>query len=346
MSRTGSVWGLDSGRIGEFLQVEILGRALDLPFERISLSPAGEAVEPLPARPPGLILSFGRDARAALRLADGCEASGLAPRPLTVHLGTPGRTPIDAFDLIIPMPQDDYPTAPNVQFLRLPLNGATLAAVESLQANGSGSCTVIVGGPSRHFRLPAAAVRRLIRFGLRVAAANAETLRVVTSPRTPLATLKQLSKLQARLGFTLVAYGGTPFSQLLQSGLRFVVTGDSASMLAEACRTGKPVWLFPLPRRLTLNDLLQHAADRCFGRRFRQFFVRLGWVGGGTDFRRWHRDLEAQGYIFVAGRASEATLRSARGCRLFDTDLRDCRARILRLLNRASGPGDALRSTV
>jgi mitochondrial fission protein ELM1 len=210
-----------------------------------------------------------------------------------VHLGTPGQTPIDAFDLIIPMPQDDYPTAPNVQFLRLPLNGAAIAAVESFQANGRGCCTVVVGGPSRHFRLPAAAVRRLIRFGIRVAAANAETLRVVTSPRTPLATLKALTNLQARFGFTLIGYGGTPFSQLLQSGSRFVVTGDSASMLAEACRTGKPVWLFPLPTRLNPNDLLQHAADRCFGRRFRHFFVRLGWVGGGTDFHRWHRDLEA-----------------------------------------------------
>jgi mitochondrial fission protein ELM1 len=342
MSLAGTVWGLDSGRIGEFLQVEVLGRALDLPFERIRVSPAGEPLAALPAMPPCLILSFGRDARAALRLADGCVASGLAPRPLTVHLGTPGQTPIDAFDLIIPMPQDDYPTARNVQFLRLPLNGATIAAAESLQANGRGCCTVIVGGPSRHFRLPAAAVRRLIRFGVRVAAANAETLRVVTSPRTPLATLKELSTLQARLGFTLVGYGGTPFSELLQSGSRFVVTGDSASMLAEACRTGKPVWLFPLPTRLNPNYLLQHAADRCFGRRFRQFFVKLGWVGGGTDFHRWHRDLEAQGYIFVAGRQSEATLRSAPGRRLFDTDLRDCRARILTLLNRANGRAEAL----
>jgi hypothetical protein len=238
------------------------------------------------------------------------------------------------------MPQDDYPTARNVQFLRLPLNGATIAAAESLQANGRGCCTVIVGGPSRHFRLPAAAVRRLIRFGVRVAAANAETLRVVTSPRTPLATLKELSTLQARLGFTLITYGGTPFSQLLQSGSRFVVTGDSASMLAEACRTGKPVWLFPLPCRLNLNYLLQRAADRCFGRRFRQFFVKLGWIGGGTDFHRWHRDLEAQGYIFVASRESEESLRSAPG-RRFDTDLRDCRARILSLLDRASSPAKA-----
>jgi mitochondrial fission protein ELM1 len=346
MSLNGTVWGLDSGRIGEFLQVEVLGRALDMPFERIRLSKEGEALEALPATPPRLILSFGRDARAALRLADGCVASGLASRPLTVHLGTPGQTPIDAFDLIIPLPQDDYPTARNVQFLRLPLNGATIAAEEILQANGCGSCTVIVGGPSRHFRLPPATVRRLIRFGIRVAQANAETLVVVTSPRTPPATLRALSKLRARLGFSLITYGGTPFSQLLQSGSRFVVTGDSASMLAEACRTGKPVWLFPLPTRLTLNTLLQHAADRCFGRRFRQFFVKLGWVGGGTDFHRWHRDLEAQGYIFVAGRQSEESLRSVPSRRLFDTDLRDCRARILRLLNRASGPGDALRSTV
>jgi hypothetical protein len=322
------VWGLDTGRQGEFMQVQTLGRALDLGFERIQISGRGLPLEALPATPPRLLLSFGSAARAALRLA-----ANITPRPLLVHLGTPGKTPIDAFDLIIPMPQDDYPEAPNVFRLRLPLNGASLeTALPAPPA--SGNCTVIIGGPSRHFRITVRAVRRLIRFATRLALANGEKLHVVTSPRTPAAVLAALGALQARAGFTLHPFGGTPFASLLQNGARFVVTSDSASMLAEACRTGAPVWLFALPRR-HMFTVLQHAADRCFGPGFRHGLVRRGLVGGGTNFRRWHLDLEHAGYISsisidrnLPDEKLRWTLRALRA----DTDLTDCRARILALL--------------
>ena len=158
MNNPVSVWGLDTGRAGEFTQIATLATALGLTFERIRLSPQSEPPETLPAEPPRVILSFGRAARAALRLAAACNR-----RALLVHLGTPGKTPITAFDLIIPMPQDDYPPAPNVLFLRLPLNGAS-ADVLAIPPPGSGKvCTVIVGGPSRHFRITKLAIRRLIR---------------------------------------------------------------------------------------------------------------------------------------------------------------------------------------
>jgi len=319
-----AVWGLDTGRSGEFMQVQTLGRALDLGFERIRLSAQGLPVEALPAAPPRLLLSFGSAARAALRLA-----ANLTPRPLLVHLGTPGKTPIDAFDLIIPMPQDDYPEAPNVFRLRLPLNGATLQT--ALRAPpASGPCTVIIGGPSRHFRITPRAIRRLIRFATRLAQANGEALHVVTSPRTPAAVLAVLGALQAPAGFTLHLFGATPFADLLQNGARFVVTSDSASMLAEACRSGAPVWLFGLPRRHVFT-VLQHAADRCFGPGFRHGLVRRGLVGGGTNFRRWHRGLEHDGYIATLSAGRENLRWTPSGLRA-DTDLTDCRDRILRLL--------------
>jgi len=327
MRQAGLVWGLDTSRQGEFMQVVTLGNALGLGFERICLSPEGEPVGEVPSAPPRLILSFGRAAQAALRLA-----ATFARRPLLVHLGTPGQIPITAFDLIIPMPQDDYPPAPNVLFLRLPLNGASLAADMLPPHAASGACTLIIGGPSRHFRITLPAVQKLMGFGARLAAANAEALRVVTSPRTPLPVLTELRRLSASQGFALHEYGKMAFAEVLQSGSRFVVTGDSASMLAEACRTGAPVWLFTLPVRLNWSDLLQHGADRCLGRDFRHALVRRGWVGGGTNFRRWHCKLEQRSFIATDCSLPEAGLRwSPRGNRA-DTDLRECRDRILGML--------------
>jgi hypothetical protein len=332
---TGTVWGLDTGRPGEFKQVEILGTALGLDFECIRLSPEGAPPPARPADPPRLILSFGRAARVALRLADACATKGGA-RPLRVHLGTPGQIPITAFDLIIPMPQDDYPVAPNVHFLRLPLNNAGMATAPP-PPPGTGRCTIIIGGPSRHFRLPVRAIRRLVRFGARLAAANVETLHIVTSPRTPAPVLAELRHLRIDAGFTLHEYGDANFTELLRAGSRFVVTADSASMLADACRTGAPVWLFPLPARPNLSDFLQNTVDRCLGRGLRHRLVRRGLVGGGTDFRRWHGELARIGRIALVSsrRQQDAALRWAPQNAAPDTDLADCRARILGMLAHA-----------
>jgi hypothetical protein len=321
-----SVWGLDTGRLGEFMQVELLGRRLGLRFERVRLSPAGAPLTPLPALPPRLILSFGRAAHVARQIA-----ASFQPRPLLVHLGTPGQTPIDAFDLVIPMPQDDYPPAPNVVFLNLPLNGASLDVCAIPAAVNTGICTLIVGGPSRHFRLPRRAIHGLVQFGAGLALANNEALQVVTSPRTPEPALTELRNSSTRSGFSLHEYGATNFANILQSGSRFVVTADSASMLGQACRSGAPVWLFPLPARRNVSNILQHAADHALGPRFRHRFVRRGWIGGGTDFAAWHRRLERGGYIRIAGDSAVALDWRPTDARP-DTDLRDCQARILAML--------------
>jgi hypothetical protein len=182
--------------------------------------------------------------------------------------------------------------------------------------------------------MPPRAIRRLIHFGARLAAANAEPLHVITSPRTPEPVLAELAKMQLQQNFTLHGYGSTPFASLLQRGSRFVVTADSASMLGEACRTAAPVWLFPLPPRPNLSTFLQHATDRCLGSTFRHRLVRQGLIGGGTDFQRWHRNLQREGVISIAGHhLADASLRHSPAGRHADTDLRECRSRILGMLD-------------
>ena len=45
--------------------------------------------------------------------------------------------------------------------------------------------------------------------------------------------------------------GANPYTAYLALADAFVVTGDSASMLTEACSTGRRVWFAELPKRRT-----------------------------------------------------------------------------------------------
>jgi hypothetical protein len=64
----------------------------------------------------------------------------------------------------------------------------------------------------------------------------------------------------------------------------------------------------------------------------RHLLVRHGVVGGGTDFRRWHRQLARLGYVRIADHPSDEILSWAPPLGLPDTDLVACRARISALL--------------
>lgn len=328
-----AIWGLDTGRAGEFMQVVALATALDLGFEPILLSAEGDILSTLPDEPPCLIISFGRAASMALALA-----SRFSPRPLLVHLGTPGQIPITAFDLIIPMPQDDYPNADNTYMLRLPLNGATLTP--PLKTNHAGKiCTVIIGGESRYFQLPAASVQQIIAFSATLAKANDEPLLILTSPRTPTDAISELKKLQKSYDFSLALFGDHPLQTHLCAGARFVVTKDSASLIADTYRTGKPVWVFEIPRKIDHSKVLQDLFDACLGSGLRHWCIRRGWLGGGVNFERWHRQLAELGYVRMAGSATSAALkpsdlRWAPDKSLPDTDLEQCRGLILEALQR------------
>ncbi len=334
----GGVWGLDTGRLGEFRQVALLGGSLGLPFAALRLVGGSALPEALPeGPPPRLIIGFGRAAGAALRLR-----ARLPGRPLLVHLGTPGRVPMAALDLILPMPQDACPPGPNVLQLRLPLNGArdgdgVLPAPGPGHRHGHG-IVVVVGGPSRQFRLPDSALRRLLDFAARLRAAHGGGIDIVTSPRTPPAAVTVLRRLAAAHGLALHVHGedAPPFDALLRNGACFLVTGDSASMLAETCRSGAPVWLLPLPRRLAPLTRLQQGADHWLGPRWRHALVRRGWLGAGTDYRRWHDDLARRGYIRLTSGAPDEALDWAPASGLPDDDLGRCRARIMQLLAAAA----------
>ena len=110
-----------------------------------------------------------------------------------------------------------------------------------------------------------------------------------------------------------------PYMGYLACADAFVVTGESASMLAEACTTGKPVAIFPLPARSvgiaawvrslgrTIGDAV---ASRAYARplnkrgierpqrglqRFCAGMLAKGWVRTGGHSRLLHESLITHG---------------------------------------------------
>ncbi|MBE7209847.1 MAG: mitochondrial fission ELM1 family protein [Gluconacetobacter diazotrophicus] len=333
---SGWVLGLDTGRRGEFAQVELLGRALHRPFRSLRLRPDGTLAEEPPADPdpPAALISFGKAAAAALALA-----GRWSPRPVLVQLGTPGHAATRHFDLVLPMPQDDYPAAPNVLRLVLPLNGARPDAdALPVRRHGPDGTVAVIGGRSRHMRLGERQLRDMLRFGARLAAANGEALRLVASPRTPPELAALLPELAAEHD-AAVANDMGAFPALLERGARFLVSADSASMLADTCRTGAPVWLWQLPPRPDPMRLLQESCDRLpGGRHLRHRLVARGRLGGGTDFGHWHRVLAQRDLVRPAADGPDAALRWLPPAGRPDTDLAACRARILSMLDGPAAP--------
>ncbi|WP_276510321.1 ELM1/GtrOC1 family putative glycosyltransferase [Acetobacter farinalis] len=287
---------MDTGRVGERAQCERVAEALGLPFRNVPLNPDFTA----PARWPDtsglrLILSFGNAVRAAQALRASC-----AVRPLVVQIGRPSHVPITDLDLIISLPQDDYPSGPNILKSAWPLNGASLQPLPVIPEEQRTAGTVVLyGAPSRQFYMGHTETQRLLRFATELARANGEPLHLIASPRTPPDLWDYLQAHAKTSGFSLYPFRreDNQFDRLLQTGSRFVVTADSASMLAEAWRTRAPVWLFPLPRRETGMTRAQRTLDALGLRPVRYTLVRRGVLGSGANFAHWHKTLIRGGEI-------------------------------------------------
>ncbi|MBS1015215.1 ELM1/GtrOC1 family putative glycosyltransferase [Acetobacter persici] len=325
------VWILETGRPGEQAQCQILAQALGLPFRTVPLGPNFSPPDQWPETAGlRLILSFGNAVQAACALRATC-----AVRPLLVHIGRPSHIPAKDLDLIIPLPQDDYPPGPNVLRVAWPFNGAFLPPQhEEAQELRHAGTIVLYGGPSRQFRMGRAETERLLVFAHALAQANQEPLHIITSPRTPPEAVQWMQHWMTRETAALHLFrpGETLFTHFLNTGNRFVVTADSASMLAEAWRTRAPVWLFPLPHKQSFMSRLQQGADWIGLRPLRSWLIRRGLLGSGSRFACWHRALIQSGVIRLAGPAlTEQDLRWRPVHHQADTDLVRCQERLLAL---------------
>lgn len=262
------VWLLMAHRAGDNTQVLALGEALCWPFEikrftyarwetlvnwPFSSTLAGvdtRRSSPLGPPWPDLVITAGRRnepiARWIRRRAD--------RRVRLVHVGRPWARP-DRWDLVVTTPQYRLPEAANVLQNEAPLHRVTSerlckeAAIwqSRFAALPRPLIAVLAGGNSGPYPFDAASGRRL---GLAASAMAREfggSLLVTTSARTPPATAAALF---GAIDVPAYRYRWTPgasdnpYYGLLAAADRIIVTGDSVSMLAEACATGRPVHVY------------------------------------------------------------------------------------------------------
>ena len=313
---TPRVWLLTGHRAGDNAQVHALARLLAqrLPgavaLEEKRLSWAAPRLLPNLALPPTLAV-LSRQARAAItppwpRLVIGVGRRAVpvarwiqrrAPAARIVWLGRP-RAPLAWFDLLLTTPQYGLPAdAPNVMMLDLPpaqqphTEEEVLAHWRRRLAHLPRPwIAVLVGGARWPVLFDARDAARLGEQVERLRALTGGSWIVSTSPRTGIRQSRALHEALRQPGSFHFWRGGehaadplkNPHRALLALADCFVVTADSASMLAEAVRTGRATHMFALresalavhwrarsglPRALAASGLLSPPRDmRAFAR--------------------------------------------------------------------------------
>ena len=246
-----------------------------------------------------VVISGGRRVGDALRIK---RASG--GRTKIVCIGRPWAG-LELFDLVITTAQYCLPRRSNVLQNTLTLNAPEEAKLNRAAARWADRfadlprprITVLVGGNSGSYYFDTASARRLAEEAQALAERQRGSLLVITSPRTPpksVAVIEQALSCPHVMHTWRAGEADNPYLAYLAVADRFVVTGDSASILSQACASGKPVRLFELPQRLVSRILttLQRPLMPLLA----------GPTGAGLwvparDMRRFHKGLRRRGLL-------------------------------------------------
>jgi mitochondrial fission protein ELM1 len=201
----------------------------------------------------------------------------------------------DSFDLAVaPAYARLYPDPRRVE-TAAPLTRVCPSALESAAVEWKGvlegapapRIALLVGGNDPAHELTPELARRMGREAAQLAESVGGSLFVTTSRRTPRAAADALEEALggSAAHFHRWARGQdplrNPYMGYLALADALIVTGESASMLAEACATGKPVYIYPLPevsrgpKRAALRLLLS-GTDAIAARAFAQPTNRRG----------------------------------------------------------------------
>lgn len=256
---------------------------------------------------PDVVLSSGRRSVPVARWIR--RQSG--GRTKLIHIGRPwGR--LAWFDLVLAMPQYALPDAPNVFQARMPFNKPDpeilAAAAEHWRARFEAFprpwIGLLVGGRSAPYVLDAATAGEI---GTKVsvhARQRGGGVLAVTSRRTGTAATEALF---AALTVSAFKHGWSsgeaenPYLGILALADEFVVTGDSASMIAEAVRSRRRVTIAPLPVRMGRRRRRVRWMRRILPAALFDWFVDLGLFTSLRDMARLHRRLLDEKLIAVLG---------------------------------------------
>lgn len=275
---TPRVWVLISDKIGDDSQSLLVADALGWPFEvrkmvfgdtewrwydrvkgptlRNVIAEASAALEP----PwPDLVISAGRRQVPVVTWIK--QQSG--GRTRLVQFNRPLQ--LDAFDLVIAPPQLRVPPRRNVLNLRLALqrrdDRERLEAAGKLWAPRFSDrpkplIAAMVGGPAWPFSFDGPSAIDMMRRLQAYADQQGGSLLVSTSRRTPddaIAAVVAAARPQDFVYRWDSDPETNPYFAFMALADQFVVTGDSASMLTEVIRLGKPLAVYHMPKRWSLR---------------------------------------------------------------------------------------------
>ncbi len=351
------VWLLTSHKIGDNNQVLALAEALGWPHEQkrivrrenrltskliyrqmLGITLAGidrERSSTLAPPWPDLVISASRANEMVARWI--ARMSGGHTR--IVHMGRP-KGPLDAFDLVITTPQYFLPPRDNVLEIELPLHRVSRARLRKAGAiwRPRLAClphprtAVLVGGNSGKLVFGSAAAARLGRLANALAETSGGSLLVTNSARTPPrafdALLRELTA-PAHVHYWNGTPAGNPYYGFLAVADRLIVTAESTSMLAEACATGKPVFMFDFSDGAFKREDPPGATPGWFAR-----------LGRRVKPRRFQRDIgNIHRLLIERGRADWLTgpvagMRRACSSKIVPCDLQRAAARVRQLFHR------------
>jgi mitochondrial fission protein ELM1 len=228
-----------------------------------------------------------------------------------VNIGRPWG-PLAAFDLVIAMPQYGLPARPNVLSARLPFNRIDPSVMDRAATDWMSRLgdlkpphlALLVGGQARPLRFDSEVGRTI---GGQVDALARDlglSVLAVTSRRTPAdAADALLSQIKVPLLAHRWQAGDTSNAYAAFMGLvdRLVVTGDSGSMIAEACRSGKPVSVAPVPLDDSLRERLPRALWSLVPRALLDSLHAGGWIMLPRDIAALWRPLARDRHVHVLG---------------------------------------------
>ncbi len=292
------LWLMMGKKAGDNAQITALAEELGWPFETkhlvfrrtelITNFLAGPTLSgvirdrssPLAPPWPDLMISAGRRNEPACRWV---QAQG--PGARLVHVGRPW-APLECFDLIVTTPQYRLPQSANVLQNTTPLHRVTEARLAEAARNWAPRLAhlpqpyvaVVIGGNAGPYVLDAEAGALLGRAASAHAAKVGGSLLVSTSARTPepaIAALEAAINRPAEIFRWRRDATENPYLGYLALARSIIVTCESMSMLAEACATRKPVYMFDLDTGPDnhwplLEPLLGEVQQRSFGRRLRR----------------------------------------------------------------------------
>jgi mitochondrial fission protein ELM1 len=229
-------------------------KMVNLPFGAHILGVVKEQSSPLVAPWPDLVISAGRKNEPIARYIRKKAARDGGHKTRLIHVGRPWARP-ETWDLVITTPQYRLPRDPNIVHNDTPLHRVTRERLDQAAEGWRDRVAdlprplvaVLCGGNSGPYPFDRASGERLAVQADALAREFGGSLLVTTSARTLEETTEALFN---GIESPSILYRwkkddpDNPFFAFLGLADRVIVTADSVSMMAEACVTGRPVYLY------------------------------------------------------------------------------------------------------